>query len=143
MNDPLSPTFESIQEAVKREFLESCSFAYLLGSAATERFTKDSDIDIAIYITDWSAIKKSSSTFRLDRSSNLEKVLGFSVDLIILNSTDPIFARQVIANGRQLFVNKQSDDFLIWKSRQLSIYPDFKTSREIIEKNLLAKKKNN
>ncbi len=110
-------------------------FCFLLGSADTERFREDSDVDVAIFWNDGTneEIKKSCL-------QKLEDIFNRDVDLVSLNNTDDIFARQVLENGRLIFNN--SDGFLLqWKVSQMSKYPDFKFSREIIENQILNRKK--
>lgn len=101
----------------------------------TERFTENSDVDIAIY---WE--KEPSLNDLLGLQSHLEETLHREIDLINLNHVDYIFSRQVLETGR-LIMNRAPGDFLRWQIKILSIYPDFKFSRRVIEKNILKRKK--
>lgn len=129
-------TLEKIKSAVNDTTGDLSEFCFLLGSAATPRFRQDSDIDIAVF---W---KKDSIDFdlKIKTINELEDRLGHEIDLITLNNIDVIYGIQVVNTGR-LLVNNNPGLLLDWKSQQLSRYPDFKTSRSIIEKNILNRKK--
>lgn len=113
----------------------SVVFAFLVGSAGTDRFTEHSDVDIALF---W-AMEPSLEDQQI-LQSKLEELLERDVDLINLNQSDYIFARQVLETGR-LIINNSPEKLLRWKTRCLSLYPDFKFSRQQIEKNILKRKK--
>jgi predicted nucleotidyltransferase len=129
------PKYDDVVETIKKLLSPTCNFVYLLGSFGTERFRADSDIDIAAHFKNPNELEKKSKL-----CIQLEDLLIRDVDLVALNNVDPIFAHQVLDQGRLLFVN---DDgvLLNWKLREMSMYPDFKMSREVIEKNLLKRKK--
>lgn len=110
-------------------------FVFLLGSAQTERFNTNSDIDVAVF---WKALVTEDQKNQCWKT--LEEKTGHDVDLVSLNDTDIIFARQVLETGRLIFCD--SGGFLLeWKARVLSAYPDFKASRKIIEDQILTRKK--
>lgn len=133
-------TIKKTLEKVLQEFNQSCRFSFLMGSAGTERFHNESDIDIAIYFNYPDVQHKIDYDVLFKMQSRLSEYFNRDCDLVALNKIDPIFARQVLETGRELLVNDSA--FLnIWKAQQLSIYPDFKSSRKIIENNLLNRKK--
>lgn len=135
MNNPL--TFNTLKKMILKILLEESDFIYLLGSAATERFHSESDVDIAVY---WKKVPEWSQF--LNYKSQLESSVGYDVDLITLNTSDPIFSRQILETGRILFVDENSKGLLLkWQSEKMSEYPDFKYSRKIIEDHLLTRKK--
>ncbi len=118
------------------EILEQdAEFAFLMGSAGTDRFHSQSDIDIAVF---W---KSTCLEDQINQSTRLlEKKFNRDVDLVSLNKIDVIFARQVLETGRLVFC--LSDGILLnWKMQKLSDYPDFKVSRKMIEDNILNRKK--
>ena len=135
MNDLDPLTLVKINTAVETLLNGQFHFCFLLGSALTPRFGDESDIDLAVYF------KEKQSSTELSRA-NLKFYDEFKrdCDLVQLNSVDPIFARQVLETGRELSIPNRSF-FNIWRSEQLSLYPDFKTSRKIIENHLLNRKK--
>ena len=126
---------ESISQTLTRILIQDAEFAFLMGSAETERFHAESDIDVAVFWkTSCDELKKQEYRRTLEENFNRD------VDLISLNKIDVVFARQVLETGRMLFTN--SDGFLLnWKMEQMSDYPDFKASRKIIEDNILKRKK--
>lgn len=127
--------FTAIQQAITQRMTPHAAFVYLLGSVGTDRFREDSDIDIAFF-----PLSGFDLGGLLDLKIELEVDLDREVDLISLKGIDPIFGRQVVETGRLLFAT-DSGCLLSWKADQLSRYPDFKRSREVIEKNLLKRKK--
>ena len=130
-----APTAEKIKSVLERELSERIRFAYLLGSAGTDRFHAESDIDIGVY---WDKEPDMSKLTHI--KLRLENLFGRDVDLVSLNSTDVIFARQVLETGRELIVNDPGE-LLSWKVDQMSRYPDFKYSRKVVEENILNRKK--
>jgi predicted nucleotidyltransferase len=128
--------YQKIKSAVLNIIGDKSEFCFLLGSAGTPRFRQDSDIDIAVF---WKNGDVDFNT-KLDVMNELEENLGHEIDLISLNEIDVIYGIQVVDTGRML-INNNPGLMLDWKSRQLSRYPDFKASREIIEKNILNRKK--
>ncbi len=126
---------KSISQTLIENLIHDAEFAFLMGSAETERFHTQSDIDVAVF---WKTSCDESK--RQQHWRALEEKFNRDVDLISLNRIDVIFARQVLESGRLLFTN--SDGFLLnWKTEQMSTYPDFKVSRKIIEENILKRKK--
>ena len=125
----------NISETIKTVLNDLAEFCYLMGSAETEKFNTDSDVDVAVF---W---KKDISE---DQKNNchivFEEKFKRDVDLVSLNKIDVIFARQVLETGRLLFCHSKGFH-LNWTMEQMSIYPDFKFSRQIIEKNILNRKK--
>ncbi len=128
---------DEIIEFILKTLHENALFIYILGSFGTENFNIHSDIDIAVF---WKSAPELN--FKLNVINSLETELNRDIDLINLNDIDPIFARQVLEKGRLIFINPHfKGDHLNWCSTQLSIYPDFKFSRRIIEDQILKRKK--
>lgn len=110
-------------------------FAILLGSVLTNRFHKESDIDVAILFS------KEPSFDKLSKWKNLlYDEFDREWDLVVLNKIDPIYAHQVLETGRPLILHDPGE-YNLWKSTQMSLYPDFKKSRKVIEDSLLNRKK--
>jgi predicted nucleotidyltransferase len=124
-----------LRDIVTQELNKSADFAFLMGSAGTERFNSTSDIDLAVF---WNA--ECSEGERTDHHRTLEEKFRRDLDVVSLNSIDIIFARQVLETGRLLFCNSPGV-LLNWKMQKLSEYPDFKVSRKPIEDNILKRKK--
>ena len=144
MNDfTPSLTLSQIELIANQVLLKHVEFCFLLGSAATPRFNKESDIDLAVF---WKRSLLSENGADIDFElkltilNELEEAFHHDIDLISLNSIDVIYGIQVIETGRILF-NSDAGLLLEWQASQLSKYPDFKASRSIIEKNILNRKK--
>jgi predicted nucleotidyltransferase len=124
-----------IKEVLEKLCVDRIEFAYLLGSAGTPRFRPESDIDLAVY---WKGSIELSEQCKIANELNLH--FNREIDLVNLNIADLIFSRQVLETGR-LLMCRSAGSHLAWKADQLSRYPDFKQSREVIEKNILNRKK--
>ncbi len=128
-------TIEDLQSFVRTVFDDSAHFVFLLGSFGTPRFRPESDVDLAVFFKN-----DPSHENLMEYLSKLENALGRDCDLLKLNAVDPIYARQVLDTGRELFVKDRSS-LNLWKADQFSRYPDFKRSRKVIEDNLLNRKR--
>ncbi len=124
-----------IQSVVSKVFNQDFFFVILLGSADTDRFHIESDIDLAVYFKHPIEFKQ-----LVQYQSLLSEKFDREVDLVDLNRIDPIFARQVLETGREVEIADRSF-YNLWKAQQLSVYPDFKANRKVIEENLLTRKK--
>jgi predicted nucleotidyltransferase len=129
------PTEANLQLLINQVFSLNANFAYLLGSAGTERFHSESDIDIAVHFKKIPSFQEISSL-----TEPFQLAYSVPVQLIVLNHIDLIFGRQVLETGR-LMLCVSPGELLKWKGEQLSAYPDFKFSRQVIEKNILNRKK--
>lgn len=80
-------------------------FAYLFGSHAKGRETAKSDIDIAVFLD-----KNVSEEMYRDILSRLREELAHGlkaydkVDLIVLNSAPPLLEREVVYEGKLLYI---------------------------------------
>lgn len=126
---------QDIKSAVEEVLAGQYIFAVLLGSAGTERFNFESDIDLAIYFNENPEFKKMSK-WNFELSERFDR----DCDLVSINRIDPIYARQILETGRDLSVLDQGF-YNVWKAEQMSLYPDFKESRKIIEDQFLNRKK--
>lgn len=73
--------------------------AYLFGSYARGGQTAESDIDIAVLLSDSSK----NLQYYLHLVNEVSKVLGDKVDLVILNTAPPILKHQVIKHGKLVY----------------------------------------
>jgi predicted nucleotidyltransferase len=85
-------------EALQR--CEDVEAAYLLGSAAADRMRTDSDVDIAILPRRRDGL---SVNERLSLTGELVRAFGRTVDLGVLSTTNVVYAKEAVANGRILF----------------------------------------
>lgn len=73
---------------------------YLHGSAAKERMRPESDIDIALLFEEKNIPDRMKLFFL---APAIEEAVGRRVDLGIMTTKNPVFAKEVLANGKQLF----------------------------------------
>jgi len=98
----------SVDRAIRAvaEGARAVTAAYVFGSAAAGRAHRDSDIDIAVLL-DWATYPSAAGRFdmRLRLIGEMGAALGRNdVDLIVLNDTPPVFARDIVTRGRRVFV---------------------------------------
>lgn len=74
--------------------------AYLLGSAASGRLRKDSDVDIALLPARGITL---AAAERIDLAADIERLVGLPVDLGILNTGNLVYAKEAIARGKLFF----------------------------------------
>jgi predicted nucleotidyltransferase len=108
-------------------------FAYLFGSVTSGRLHPQSDIDIAVYFEQ----PLGALDIKLAFIQKVSAVFEREVDVIFLNEADIIITMQILTNG-ELIINNHPAKHILYKASKLSEYADFKVSRQIIEKNMLA-----
>lgn len=97
------------------------SVAYLFGSHAKQTQTTQSDIDIAILLSE---TPKKLLEYYLHLTDKLSKMLGDQVDLIILNDAPPLLKHQVIKNGKTVYTRSE-EARITFEARAQSEYLDF------------------
>ncbi len=80
-----------------REIAPAAIAVYLFGSAASGTNRPDSDVDVAILLTE-----SLDPVTRFDMQERLASVLARPVDLVDLRSASTVMAMQVITTGRVL-----------------------------------------
>ena len=106
--------------------------AYLFGSAAQNRLTADSDVDVGLlFETPPDGIRL------LELQEELTTVLRRQADLVSLNRASPILAMQVLKHGELVFARSETAvrEFQV---RTLFAYFDLKQVRKPIEAALLS-----
>ncbi len=131
----MNTTHSNISTTIINKISDLVEFVFLMGSAETERFNEQSDIDIAVY---WKL--ETTDEHKRKILFELQDLFGRDVDLVSLSNIDDIFAMQVLDKGR-ILINNNQGLLLQWKVEKMSKYPDFKFSRKIIEENILNRKK--
>ena len=103
---------------------------FLFGSIVNGIFHEESDIDLGIC---FKHIPSAREYFEMkeDYSGKLKR----EVDIVVLNTADPIIRMQVLKNG--LVVKKDSHTYNDFFVRTLNEYDDLKYYRQEIEKNIL------
>ncbi|MCD6212578.1 MAG: nucleotidyltransferase domain-containing protein [Sulfurovum sp.] len=100
-------------------------FAYLFGSYADDTFTDKSDLDVAVYLKDFSLDEK------LSLHHILEKSLQKNVDLLCLNEVKNIYLLEAIIT-RGLVIKESTERDIFEVKTQHSII-DFKYFRKYID----------
>jgi predicted nucleotidyltransferase len=106
--------------------------AYLFGSAAQERMTAESDVDIGLLFA-----KSPDGLGLLALQEELATLLGRQSDLVSLNQASPILAMQVLKHGELIF-ERSERAVREFQVRTLFAYFDLKQVRKPIEEALLS-----
>jgi predicted nucleotidyltransferase len=76
--------------------------AYLFGSYATGRARPESDVDVAVLLSETDDLERFERRLRL--MGEVEETLGRRpADVIVLNDAPPLLAHQVLKHGRLIF----------------------------------------
>lgn len=73
------------------------SLAYLFGSIARGEARRGSDLDIAVLFTRMPTPERVAET-----AVAMERAVGQTVDLVVLNGASPLLAHEAVATGRLL-----------------------------------------
>lgn len=111
--------------------LAGADFAILFGSAVSNRLTEDSDLDIAVAFS-----SRLSWQDRDELRAQLEEVVHRPVDLVDLNSADPVLKMQVVRHGRPLVVNNSSA-YHAFQMYTIAQYLDLKNLRRPVEEAMI------
>ncbi len=86
---------------------EEVVFAYLFGSFSDPEMPSFRDIDVDIFIRPFSEFE--AINLEIEISEEIEKLLkrSFPVDVIVINSLSPLFARKIIT-GKPLFTKDEN-----------------------------------
>ena len=82
--------------------------AYIFGSVANRTQRPDSDVDIALLVSE-KVMRRDPFQYRLDLMSDLMAVLKRNdVDLILLNQASPLLAHRVLSKGKLILERSAS-----------------------------------
>lgn len=107
--------------------------AYLFGSRSKGVQTPQSDTDLAILVSE---VPEDLLDFYLSMIDELSKVLGGTVDLIVLNTAPPFLRHHVIKNGRVLYC-RDEEARVEFETRAEKEYMDFRVYRERYDEALI------
>jgi predicted nucleotidyltransferase len=104
---------------------------YLFGSAAANRLTPESDVDIGILFR-----RKPSALELLQLQQEFTDVLGIQADVVNLDDASPILRMQVLKYGIRVYTRdvRRVNEFFV---RTINEYDDLKRVRKPIEDNIL------
>lgn len=103
--------------------------AYLMGSALTNRYRSDSDVDIAILLVPGT---KMHLIERLELAADLEALLAHPVDIGLLSTQDLVYAKEAIVAGRCIFARDPAFKDL-FAATALSLYFQLLRQRKEVE----------
>jgi len=110
---------ETLKEILSSE--ENVRFAYLFGSFADGTFTDKSDVDIAVYLNDYSFDE------RLALHHRLEKSLQRDIDLLCLNEVKNIYLLEnILDDGIVIKDHEEREYFEVLKQHEIIDFKNFK-----------------
>jgi len=95
--------------------------AYLFGSYARGSQTTESDIDVAVLLSD---APQKMLEYYLHLVNELSQVLGSEIDLIILNTAPPLLKHQTIKHGKLVYCRDEKAR-IQFEARAQDEYLDF------------------
>jgi len=104
---------------------------YRFGSTLTPYARPDSDLDVALLLPAPLAFDD-----RLLLMAGIARVSGRDGDIMDLHGAGPVAHMQVLATGERIFVGDELA-MLLWETRALREYQDFKTRRRPLEQHVL------
>jgi len=109
-------------------------FAYLFGSSAKGKHRPDSDIDIAVYLSDPDYLKK-DPLYPSRLAIKIEKALAAKtvVDIRVLNGSTLRFKHQVLKYGK-LIHSKDEKRRISFEAMSISRYLDFKPFLDVYDR---------
>ena len=107
--------------------------AYLFGSKSRGLHTPESDTDIAVLLSE---LPENLLDYYLDLMDRVSRVLGDSVDLVVLNTVPPLLRHQVIKYGRVLY-SRDERARVEFEARAGKEYLDLKRRRERYDEALM------
>ena len=126
---------KSYSDTLKRYFNKNKDVvaAYVFGSYAQGRARAGSDVDLAVL---FSRNKVPTWEHSIELKHALSSLLKKEVDLIILNSANPILKHQVYKYGKTIVIRDGAVANAFFVS-SLMAYCDLKLTRAVIEKKIL------
>lgn len=107
--------------------------AYLFGSYAKKTPTSESDIDIAVLLSE---TPKKLLEYHLYLVNQISKISKKDVDLIVLNVSPPLLKHQVIKHGKVIY-SKDEEERIVFEAKAESEYMDFSIAIERYDKCLM------
>jgi predicted nucleotidyltransferase len=103
---------------------------YLFGSVVSGRARPDSDVDIAVLVSE-TVMRRDPFKYRLRLMSDLMKLLNRDdVDLILLNQAPPLLAHRVLSRGALIF-ERSASARVAFQVRTVNRYLDTQPMRNL------------
>lgn len=133
------PRREKIENKLKPLFKKEKDilFAYLFGSAVQGKTSYESDIDLAIYLSE----KKGSDFFkkRLSLIEKAQSILKKPTEVVILNEISSIFLKFVIIKEGRVIFEREHGERVDFELRAMQEYYDFQPFIEAYNKAYLER----
>ncbi len=125
---------EQIKEQIRAFFTgrEEVTAVYLYGSAAQDRLTLHSDIDIGVL---YKEDAQPDFQQQMSDTAALSTQLNREVDLVTLNQASPILRMQLLKKG-ELLINNAPHQVNLFFIKTINDYFDLKQVRRPIEEHL-------
>ncbi|MFO7818330.1 MAG: nucleotidyltransferase domain-containing protein [Desulfovibrionales bacterium] len=102
--------------------------AYLLGSAASGTMRGDSDVDLAVLVSDNESL---SSMERLDLASDIALATGRVADIGEISPDNLVYSKEAVLGGKRIFI-REGAEAEMKISRILGMYIVFNEARQEI-----------
>lgn len=102
-------------------------FVVLFGSHLENRANMESDLDMAIFLNNFSSFNSQFLGNVFTLFSDIFR--GYNLDISILNSVDPLFRREIVRKGQLVYGNEL--EYLEFKAFAFRDYIDTKDLRDI------------
>jgi len=103
---------------------------YLFGSVVSGRMRPDSDVDIAVLVSD-RVMSRDPLKFRLKLMTGLMKVLNRDdVDCVLLNQAPPLLAHRILSKGKLIF-ERSASHRVAFQVRAVNRYLDTQPMRNL------------
>lgn len=106
------------------------SFAYLFGSQASGVTGLLSDVDIAVFFNEIMDDREKAYGPECELSIDLERLLGYPVDLVVLNKASILLRYQVLKKGELLFCHSKKVR-IKFHEETIRLYLDFLPFRNV------------
>ena len=109
---------------------------YLFGSFASGKFTKTSDIDLAVLFEH--ACIESAESLKEKYMSELGRILRKDIDIIVMNTAGEVLLNQIYKK-RKPILNQNRKFEKIFRIKSFMAYSDFEIYLKFIQKHFIRK----
>jgi len=126
---------EELVEVLRSYFASQADVvaAYLFGSRATGKARPQSDVDMAVLLSEEDGLARFDRRLRL--IDEVSDICGGEADVIVLNDAPPLLQYQVLKHGRLLFERDRAAR-VEFEVRAGEVYADLKPMRRFFQRAL-------
>lgn len=107
--------------------------AYLFGSQATDQARPDSDVDVAVLLSEADSVTRFQR--RLQLTTEVSDICGHEADVIVLNDAPPILRHQIL-KARHLLYERDREARVTFEVNAGKVYADLKPQRDFFRQAL-------